>query len=532
MTWHAASFLLERIAMLFAVAALFLAVMIVPHRGWDWLRKPAGRILHHPALAGLRRRLPGLFAFCERHFRHQGRSWLRLLLGFAFFVVGMRGFAQLLHAVLTDGRLVVADHRLHNTVALFRSVELHRFYSFVTDLAGPVLQTLFVAALSILLWTAGRRREAFFLTVALVGAGLFSVFLKGLVHRPRPAEVQSFQSGWSFPSGHTLSATAVYGFLVYLLLRDAPRRWWHYVLIAPPLALIALVPLSRVYLGVHWPYDTVASLALGISWLSILITLYKFPPLEHRLPLSTEKLRPWAGPAIAGLSALLVGVAVVWGFRAPLPRAEPPGVPLARVPPDFVLHGFPPMLEKTSEDLVGGPMEPIAFVFLGADPKVVQSFERAGWSLAETPSVRGLGRELLAIVADRPDPTGPATPAYYSGRPQDLTFERPGDPTGSIRRRHHIRLWRTPLCLDPGCEEVWVATSSYDAGVKLVPKPYLVTHRIDPEIDRERATIEHDLLAAGAKELGRVVVTGPKRGTNAGGDSFRTDGQACVIEFL
>ena len=90
----------------------------------------------------------------------------------------------------------------------------------------------------------------------------------------------------------------------------------------------------------------------------------------------------------------------------------------------------------------------------------------------------------------------------------------------------------TALCVDPRCEEVWVATSSYDAGVKFVPKPYLITHRIDPEIDRERAAIEHDLLAAGAKELGRVVVTGPRRGTNAGDDSFRTDGQAYVIEFL
>jgi membrane-associated phospholipid phosphatase len=532
MTWHAASFLLERIAMVFAVAALFLLLMLLPHRGWDWLRGPARRVLHHPALAGLRRLLPGCFAFCERHFAHRGRSWLRLLLGAAFFVVGLRGFAQLLHAVLSDGRLVVADHRLHNTVALFRSPELHRFYSFITDLAGPVLQSVFVAAVALVLWVAGKRREAFFLGLALAGAGLFSVFLKQLVHRARPIEVQSFQGGFSFPSGHTLSATAVYGFLVYLLLRDPPRRAWHYALVVPPLALIGLVPLSRVYLGVHWPYDTVASLALGISWLSILITLYKFPPLERHLPLSTEKLRPWAVPALAGVSALLVGIAVVWGYRAPLPRALGTPLPLTRIPPGSVLQGFPPGLDRTSEDLAGGAMEPIAFLFLGTDKKIVPSFERAGWSLAETPSVRGLGRELLAVVADRPDPTGPATPAYYAGRPQDLTFERPGDATRSIRRRHHIRLWRTPLCLDPDCEEVWVATSSYDAGVELVPKPYLITHRIDPEIDRERTTIENDLLAAGAKEVGRIVVTGPRQGKNAGGDRFRTDGQACVIEFL
>jgi LssY C-terminus/PAP2 superfamily len=344
--------------------------------------------------------------------------------------------------------------------------------------------------------------------------------------------VQPFQGGFSFPSGHTLEATAVFGFLVYLLMRDEPRRWWHYAFVIPLLALIGLVPISRIYLGVHWPYDTVGSLALGLSWLAILITLYKFPPLERHLPFSTGPRRPWAAPALAAITSAVAAVAAVWGFRAPLPRAEAPRVALRQVPPDLFLHGLPEGLEKNSQDLVGGPMEPIAFVFLGAGPKVARTFERAGWFLAEDPSVRGLGRELLAVVADRPDPHGPATPAYYSGRPQDLTFEKPGDATGSIRHRHHIRIWRTTLCVAPGCEEVWVATSSYDAGVKLVAKPYLVTHRIDPEIDRERATIEHDLLAAGAKELGRVVVTGPIRGKNAGGDSFRTDGQALVIELL
>jgi undecaprenyl-diphosphatase len=533
MTWNAASFLLGRTAMLFAIAALFFAIIILPHRGFHWLRRPAGKVLGHPAFSGLRRRVPGLFAFGERHFHDKGRSWLRLLLGAAFFVYGLRWFAQLLHGVLSDGKLGVADHRLHNTVALFRSDGLHRFYSAVSDFASPVLLTVLVGGIGLVLWLAGRRREAFFLAVALAGAALFSVFLKHIVQRPRPIEVQAFQGGFSFPSGHTLSATAVYGFLAYLLLRDEPRRFWHYLLIVPLLVLIVLVPLSRIYLGVHWPYDTVASLALGCSWLSILITLYKFPPLEHRLPTSTGSRRRWTLPAMAAIVAVMAAAAAVWGFRDPLPRALGQRAVSRPIPPDSVLQGFPPTLEKTSQDLVGGPMEPIAFVFLGTGPRIVQSFERAGWSLADSPSMRGLGRELLAVVADRPDTHGPATPAYYSGQPQDLTFEKPGDATGSIRHRHHIRIWRTPLARgEAGGEEVWVATSSYDAGVKFVPKPYLITHRIDPEIDRERATIEHDLLGAGAKELGRVVVTGPNRGKNAGGDSFRTDGEALVIEVL
>jgi hypothetical protein len=186
MTWHAFSFLLGRTAVLFAVAALFFLALMLPYRGWDLLREPARRILSHPSLAGLRRQVPGLFAFLKRHFHDEGRSWLRLLLGAAFFAFGVRWFVQLLHGVLTDSPLVVADHRLHNTVALFHSPALHRFYSFVSDLTGPVLLTALVAGLAAVLWIAGRRREAFFLAVALAGASLFSVVLKPIVRaRPR-----------------------------------------------------------------------------------------------------------------------------------------------------------------------------------------------------------------------------------------------------------------------------------------------------------------------------------------------------------
>ena len=70
-----------------------------------------------------------------------------------------------------------------------------------------------------------------------------------------------------------------------------------------------------------------------------------------------------------------------------------------------------------------------------------------------------------------------------------------------------------------------MATASYDAAVKLVAKPYLLTHRIDPRVDRERDLIASDLQRAGARELAVVTVTGPTQGHNAGGDNFTTDGR-------
>jgi hypothetical protein len=266
------------------------------------------------------------------------------------------------------------------------------------------------------------------------------------------------------------------------------------------LFLIGAIAVSRIYLGVHWPYDTVASLALASAWLAILITLFKFPPLLHRLPPAPTADLPWLRGAIL---AWIVVMAVYGGVLAaywPQPKVEPPIPPVQVVAP-AILASYPAGLPQTSADAIGGPMEPVSFVLAGDRPSIEAAFFRAGWAEAETPSVRGLVRELWAVIADRPDPRGPATPAYFGNQPQELTFEKPGQASGSIRSRHHTRLWRTSLCLAPRCLPLWVATASYDAGIKLVAKPYLLTHRIDPQVDHERDFIAGELARGGAHPL-------------------------------
>jgi hypothetical protein len=74
-----------------------------------------------------------------------------------------------------------------------------------------------------------------------------------------------------------------------------------------------------------------------------------------------------------------------------------------------------------------------------------------------------------------------------------------------------------------------VATASFDIGVELSAKLHLPTHRIDPNIDAERALIVTDLTGAGATDLGTMAVVPPLRGTNAAGDAFTTDGRAAVL---
>jgi len=528
MTLHAIGELLGAGALVLGIGAVLALAWLVPHRAFHHLRAPAGRVLQDPRLAGLRRRAPGLVAFAERHAHDPRPSWLRLVLGALCFGGGVLWFVHLLRGVLHDGRLVTADHCLHNTVATFDSAALVRFYSAVTNLASTAFVAPLVAALALVFWLAGRRRESVGLALALVGAMGLSTTFKVLIRRPRPPEAVALFRDSSFPSGHTLVATAVYGFLAYLVLRDEPRRAWHWLLAAPLLFLVGAVPLSRIYLGMHWPYDTVGSLALAGAWLAILIALFKYPPLVAGLPVAARPVR-WLPWALAGLMVVLAGYAAWLADRRPQAKLAPPAVGVQTIPPAAVFGSFPATLPRTSEDAVGGLMEPVSFVFVGDTGPLIGAFASAGWQLAQPPSVHGLLRELWSVAANRADPRGPATPAFYGGQPQDLTFEKPGDPSGSIRRRHHTRLWRTALCVAPRCTPVWVATASYDEGIKMIAEPYLLTHRIDPRVDRERDLIARDLRQAGARVVTEIPVTAPTRGHNAGGDSFVTDGRAYVV---
>jgi undecaprenyl-diphosphatase len=77
---------------------------------------------------------------------------------------------------------------------------------------------------------------------------------------------------WSYPAGHTMTALIVYGLLAYYVARVRPAvRWWVWALLALGLAVMGL---SRVYLGVHWPTDVVGGLLAGGAWLSGWVALW------------------------------------------------------------------------------------------------------------------------------------------------------------------------------------------------------------------------------------------------------------------
>ena len=104
----------------------------------------------------------------------------------------------------------------------------------------------------------------------IIGASLMVVTFKLFFHQLRPQVFPPLarETSFSFPSGHSLTSFAVWGFIAWWIVSIDPRQIWRWLLGSLCVLVAASVALSRLYLGVHWPTDVLAGLFLGFGWVA------------------------------------------------------------------------------------------------------------------------------------------------------------------------------------------------------------------------------------------------------------------------
>lgn len=122
------------------------------------------------------------------------------------------------------------------------------------------------AVLAVIAWLAGRRRPALALAAGLAVMVLLQFAVKEIVDRPRPPpDLVDLRAGFtspSFPSGHTMSPSYLYGFLAAATLASSLPRGLRAAAVAGVAAFLLLGGLANVYLGVHWTSDVIG----GYLW--------------------------------------------------------------------------------------------------------------------------------------------------------------------------------------------------------------------------------------------------------------------------
>lgn len=110
-----------------------------------------------------------------------------------------------------------------------------------------------------------------------IGANLIIItilnqMLKFILQRPRPIEFKIInETGYSFPSGHSMISMAFYGYIIYLIYNNIKNKYLKTALISILSLLIVMIGISRIYLGVHYTSDVCAGFLVSISYLIIYI---------------------------------------------------------------------------------------------------------------------------------------------------------------------------------------------------------------------------------------------------------------------
>ena len=172
------------------------------------------------------------------------------------------------------------DRAVAHVLQSWRTPALDTLMIFVSYIGYGVIPYALAVATALVFLAARRRSEAFALLLSTAGSGLLNRTIKLLIARPRPAapDVNVFRehAGQSFPSGHVTFYVCYFGFLFFVAYALLPKRT-----LARRLALtltsvmVALVGLSRVYLGAHWPSDTIGAYFLGGLWLAFSLYMYR-----------------------------------------------------------------------------------------------------------------------------------------------------------------------------------------------------------------------------------------------------------------
>lgn len=142
----------------------------------------------------------------------------------------------------------------------FSNPILDIFFKFITHVGA---QTLGIFLAIFFFWCIDKKFGYRFLYGILFSFSLNNT-IKGIVNSPRPIGLEGINSyevetatGSSFPSGHSQgNATTV------TLLIDQFRYRWLWIV---GIIMLILVPISRLYLGVHWPIDVIFGTLIGIA---------------------------------------------------------------------------------------------------------------------------------------------------------------------------------------------------------------------------------------------------------------------------
>ena len=251
-------------------------LLLVLALGWLWrwlgrheadVKRRWQAVAEHPRVVVLRRRFAPQLEFFLARLSPHGYLGLHLTIGVLLLIGASWLFGGIAQDVVAGDPLTVIDKNVAEWFHEHRTPGLTTTMQLVTGLASATWVTGITIVIALVLWW----RRYWFRLLALVlvlpgGMGL-NLLMKIVFHRHRPSFAESFLifHGYSFPSGHTMAATLLYGVLAAFAV-IAHKAWRRQVgAVLGAFVMVLLVGFSRVYLGAHYLSDVLGAPSAGFA---------------------------------------------------------------------------------------------------------------------------------------------------------------------------------------------------------------------------------------------------------------------------
>ncbi len=154
----------------------------------------------------------------------------------------------------------------------YKLISTYLITDFITPIAKIVTNfggAIFLIMIAIILLVVIKNKKiGISICANLVIVTGLNLLLKNILQRPRPTEYRLInESGYSFPSGHSMISMAFYGFVIYLIYKYVKNKYIKWIIITILSIIIVSIGVSRIYLGVHYTSDVLAGFLISISYL-------------------------------------------------------------------------------------------------------------------------------------------------------------------------------------------------------------------------------------------------------------------------
>lgn len=392
--------------------------------------------------------------------RHRAFAWLvgdlvdplrpaprGLLVWFMVLAAGGWLFFGVLEDVVSADPLVYAGQSLHQLLQQLRTPLGDRIMVSVTELGDATVAVPVVAGVLAVLVLLRAWRDAGYWLAAVAFAGLSVEAVKLGLHFPRPAGFSA--ASYSFPSGHTVMSSVIYGYLA-VLVAPSLARGWRWAPYAGAALLVGAIAFSRLYLGAHWLADVVAGIGMGSAWVAVVaIGRARHEDAERRLP--------W----VAATAAAVFLVASVWHVHTAGSRdfeRYAVRTRMSEIATRMWWQGGWQALPPFRVDLSGEREQPLNVQWVGSLRSLREILEAAGWREPRALSPHTALRWLMPHPSLR---DLPVPPQLHDGHEPVLVVAYREADRVEPATQLLLRLWPTSVTLEPGHGSLWVGTVAH-----------------------------------------------------------------------